>query len=149
MLGSRADGNLHPAKTGRSIQEILPPEVQQELAGLSEALETNENFIKTTQEAYFHLLLKVNPNYKERGLWMKLNSKRSVAIAGESEKAWQLRKQYNRAKNASKRLKQKRDAFLREFQAFEIGVDDAALDLLKGPSCKDRNRLVSFPQIHL
>ena len=131
-------------KQGDQFKKFSPPEVQQELAGLSEALETNENFIKTTQEAYFHLLLKVNPNYKERGLWMKLNSKRSVAIAGESEKAWQLRKQYNRAKNASKRLKQKRDAFLREFQAFEIGVDDAALDLLKGPSCKDRNRLVSF-----
>ena len=71
-------------KQGDQFRKIYPHEIQPQLANLSDDIKTNEDLIKTTQEAYYCLLLKVNPNYKERGLQMKLNSKRSVSIAGES-----------------------------------------------------------------
>ncbi|HMF32958.1 MAG TPA: hypothetical protein VKK79_16160, partial [Candidatus Lokiarchaeia archaeon] len=84
----------------------------------------------------------IKPTYQDRGLAMKLNAKRRGPLAGETGKAWDTRKQYNRAKRAGKALQKKLEAFLRQFQIFEVGADEAALALLKGPPCRARTHIV-------
>jgi hypothetical protein len=75
---------------------------------------------------------------------MKLNSNRAGPLANEPAEAWGTRKQYQRAKRAGKALQQKRAAFLRTFQVFEVGADAAALALLKGQACRSRAQLASM-----
>ena len=130
-------------KQGGSYRDFSPAEVQAELSALQREVKENAELAESLKEDYFRQLRLANPKYKERGLLMKLNAKSEDQLAGEPAKAWATRKQYNRARRAGKRLQKKLDSFLREFQVFEIGVDEAGLKLLKEPPCKARARLVS------
>lgn len=130
-------------KQGEAYRDFDPAEVQAELSALQQAAKDNAKRAETLKEDYFRQLRKVNPKYVERGLLMKLHARSGGPLPRESAKAWATRKQYNRARGAGTRLQKKLETFLREFQVFEVGVDAAGLQLLKGPACKGRARLVS------
>ncbi len=100
--------------------------------------------METLKGQYFSLLKTVNPEYTERGVGMKLNSKRSVQLANEPAEAWAVRKHHRRIQGVIRSAKQKLNAFLREFQIFEIGVDELTLNLLKGPTCHERTKIITF-----
>jgi hypothetical protein len=130
-------------KRGGSYCAFSPAQVQEQLSALQQKVKANETLIESLKSDYFTELRSVNAAYKERGLLMKLNAKSSGRLAGESPSAWAIRTQYNRARRSGKALQRKLDAFLRTFQVFEFGVDEAALELLKGPPCMARSRLVT------
>lgn len=117
-------------------------DVQSQLTTLTSEVIKQEKRVETFKEEYFQMLWKLNPDYTERGLGMKLNSKSNNRIAKESSDAWAIRKQFCAAQGKIQIAKQKRDIFLREFQIFEIGVDKAALNLLKGLPCNARAELI-------
>jgi len=129
-------------KVGESYCDFSPPEVQAELAALQRAVDVNADNVEVLKKSYFGQLRAIKPTYQDRGLAMKLNAKRRGPLAGETGKAWNTRKQYNRAKRAGKALQRKLEVYLRQFQIFEVGADAAALALLKGPPCRARTHLV-------
>jgi len=130
-------------KQNEKYGDFDPREMQVQLDILTNDLTTNEKRLETLKAEYFCLLREVNPDYKERGLEMKLNSMGISQLSKEPSNAWAVRKQYRAVQGKIRVAKQKRDAFLRDFQIFEIGVDKAALDLLKGSPCKARSVLIN------
>jgi hypothetical protein len=119
-----------------------PCDVNAQLSILTNALTFQEQLEETLTEEYYELLWKINPKYTERGIGMKLNSKNDNCLTNESTKAWTIRKQICSVQGKIRRCKQKREAFLREFQIFEIGVDKSCLDLLKGLPNTARSDLI-------
>lgn len=119
-------------------------EVQAQLKTLSQAIATNEETLQRLELDYCHILRSQKAHYLQRGLLMKLHSKKKDPLSGEPHDAWVLRNQYSRAKRATKRRQQECDAFLREFQVFELGVDAAVLTRIKGAHSKARDHLISL-----
>ncbi|HMF34121.1 MAG TPA: hypothetical protein VKK79_22040 [Candidatus Lokiarchaeia archaeon] len=130
-------------KVGGAWADFSPVEVQEELAAFGQQIAANAALAEDLKASYFAQLRVVCPSYKDRGLQMKLSAKATGPIAREPPEAWATRKQYNRAKRAGKTLQQKRAAFLRSFQVFEVGVDAPALERLKGPAGPSRDQLVA------
>jgi hypothetical protein len=119
-------------------------EVQAQLAQLSNTVKENENLLESLKSQYYTLLRTVNPSYTDRGLGMKLNAKNANQLTNEPADACDVRWQHRRVQGVIRRSKRKLEAFLREFQIFEIGVDQATLALLKGPPCHERTKINSF-----
>jgi hypothetical protein len=119
-------------------------EVQKQLAQLSDVVKENGILLESLKDQYYALLRSVNPSYTDRGLGMKLNAKNASQLANEPAKACDVRRQYRRAQGAVRSAKRKLDAFLREFQIFEIGVDQSTLNLLKGSPCCERKKIINF-----
>lgn len=119
-------------------------EVQKDLQNLVETIIKAEKDLESIQLDYFMLLRKINPDYKDRGLMMKLNSSCKDIISNEPIAAHIKRMQYQKVKAQIENLTRKRDAFLREFQIYEIGVDKAALDLLKALPSNSQKELIDF-----
>ena len=130
-------------KLDGSYYDFSPPDVQAQLSVLRAKVKESAELVESLKNNYFRTLRSANPTYKERGLLMKLNAKSQDQLAGESLKAWVIRKEYNHARRAGKGLQQKLNTFLRAFQVFEIGVDEATLKLLKGHQCSARSRIIS------
>jgi hypothetical protein len=122
--------------------EYHAQQVQTQLLKLTNHLSQCEKEQDALQNVYCNCMRKINPKYTDRGLAMKLNSKTSGRLANESQEEWGLRKQFKAMQGKIRTAKHKRDTFLREFQVFEIGVDHAALTLLKGSCCKERTKLI-------
>ena len=78
-----------------------------------------------------------------KGHQRKLNRKKKERQNNETHEAWMIRKEHRRAKVAVKRLRGERDAFLREFQVFEIGVGEPFLSILEGTHDRTRHHLVA------
>jgi hypothetical protein len=124
--------------------EFNASEVQAQLAELSNAVKENEKFLETLKNQYYALLRTVNPSYTDRGLGMKLNAKNASQLTNEPADACDVRRQHRRIQGVIRRSKRKLEAFLREFQIFEIGVDQPTLVLLKGSPCHERTKIISF-----
>jgi len=118
-------------------------DVRARLLELNKDLLKFANDLDSLQKSYVERLRQINPKYTDRGIAMKLNSKTMGAIANETDDSWAIRKQYKRMQSKIRTATQKRDAFVREFQVFEIGVDHAALVLLKGTPCKEQIQLIN------
>ena len=151
ILGKDLDAKYHMKlvyltlrKQADKYCDFNAQEVQGHYLELADAVKKNEELLETLKGQYFSLLKTVNPEYTERGVGMKLNSKRSVQLANEPAEAWAVQKHHQRIQGVIRSAKQKLNAFLREFQIFEIGVDELTLNLLKGPTCHERTKIITF-----
>ncbi len=121
-----------------------PKEVKTELQILTENVKNAEKDLESIQSDYISLLRNVNPEYKDRGIMMKLNSLSKEILSNEPNKAFQKRKEYWKVKAQIAKFIQKRDAFLREFLIYEIGVDRETIKLLKETSSIQREETLEF-----
>lgn len=119
-------------------------EVRTELQNLTNNVKNAENDLERIQSDYISLLRIVNPEYKDRGIMMKLNSLSKERLANEPNKAFQKRKEYWKVKAQMAKFTQKRDAFLREFLIYEIGVDRETIELLKASPSIQQEEVIEF-----
>ena len=129
----------------REGKQVLfkPAEVQKNLQMHCEKLEITKNKVESLKNAYLSLPSANGRELKPKGLLMKLNNKKKSLLGNETQKAWEVRKEYKRTKQAIKRLQAKKNEFVREFQVFEIGVGEPFWSILKGPHTRERRKIIN------